>query len=113
MRKRIEVLHEVLGLSRSPEELKSLLSEYDWDCEKPLVELRTSHVLNVLTRYLRGELNEQQIEDWANLIESREDVSLEGDSRDILESSIYELANPYLTQPLTKERALRLSQQME
>lgn len=46
---------------------------YDWD-DKPLGILRREHVVAVLRRWRLGELSDREVEDWADLVELREDV---------------------------------------
>jgi hypothetical protein len=78
------------------------LENVEWDSEKRLAMLRASDLKSVLERYASGELSHHDIESWANLIEGREDIEVEEGIRDAL----FELANPELTEPLSKTRAL-------
>jgi hypothetical protein len=52
---------------------------------------------------LKNELSEKEIEDWANLVECREDIELD----DVLDV-ISILANPLLKGVLTQDRAKKL-----
>ena len=102
---RKEVLEELIEFRRPLDELGSMLSEYPWDSEEELVKLTSGHVLRVLDRFFGGKFTANQIDQWANMIECRDDIGFEGVSGQIVKQVIYELANPDLTYPLSKERA--------
>ena len=73
---------------------------FDWD-GPPLVTLRREHLIAVLSRWQRGELTEEDVEDWANLVELRDD--LDHDPTDpIVAEAVFDLANPVLQGPLTE-----------
>ena len=79
------------------------LGRYPFDSEVGLVELRSTHIAATLERFIIGELGASEIESWANAIECRDDIELAQNSQ--AREAIHELANPLLTQPLTKLRA--------
>lgn len=79
----------------------ALRAAYPWDAEEPLVVLTPVHLARVLSRYMQGEITAQELEDWANAIESREDIAYETAHKAPLAQAIYQLANPLLTQPIT------------
>ena len=68
----------------------------NWDYDGEPVVLRGVQVESVLLRFLAGELNAVELEDWANLIEGREDIIFEAEREDTIEDVIYCLANPVL-----------------
>lgn len=85
--------------------IKDRLRKFSWDYEGNRIELSLAHVIGVLNKYIDGSLTASEVEDWAELIESRDDISFVKDSENWIAEMIYELANPYLTEPLTRERA--------
>lgn len=101
MQTRTEILSKLLAYQTPLDELTRLLQQFPWDCDAELVVLTPDHVRHVLQRYLVGELNEQQLEDWANAIESREDIGFLPGYEDALSDAIHQLANPLLTHPIT------------
>jgi hypothetical protein len=101
-------LRKVLTFSTSIEELKKSLSQLDWDEENVTVTLQFSHVARVLARYVEKGLSTNDIEVWANLIESREDIGFDARNETAIAEIIYELANPVLTEELTLRRAAEL-----
>ena len=84
------------------------LSAYPWDCDSPLFVITPAHVASVLERYLAGELTAEQIERWGNLVEMRDDLDLAEHAYEAIREVIHELANPLLTEPLSKESAFRM-----
>lgn len=65
--------------------------------------LEQQHLLSVLTRFEAGEIAAEDVEAWANAIERCRDVGY--DRETAVWDVLYELANPSLTERLTRERA--------
>jgi hypothetical protein len=65
--------------------------------------LEKQHVLSILRRYDADEIAGPDIKAWANAIETRGDVGY--DRETAVWDVLYELANPDVTEPLTKSRA--------
>ena len=101
MKTRAEALSNLLFYHMPIEQLVSDLKQFPWDSEIALVVLTPEHILHVGERYLKGELTEEQLEDWANAIECREDIAFLPAYKTMLEDAIYQLANPLLTSPIT------------
>lgn len=110
MQTRTEILSKLLAYQTPLDELTQLLQQFPWDCDAELVVLTPDHVRHIINRYLSGELNAQQLEDWANAIESREDIGFLPGYEDALGDVIHQLANPLLTQPITSLSAQGLLQ---
>jgi hypothetical protein len=73
---------------------------FDWD-GPPLAILRREHLLSVLARWRNGELSAEDVEDWANLVEVRDD--LQHDPADpAVAKAVFDLANPTLQGDLTE-----------
>jgi hypothetical protein len=65
---------------------------FDWP-GAPLAILRREHLLAVLDRWQRGELSGEDVEEWANLVEVRDD--LDHDRADsAVGRAVFDLANP-------------------
>lgn len=105
MQTRTEILSKLLAYQTSMDELTLLLQQFPWDSREELVVLTPDHIRHMINRYLSGELNEQQFEDWANAIEGREDIGFLPGYEDTLADAIHQLANPLLTQPITSSSA--------
>jgi len=100
---RKETITSLLEFDSDIESLRKRIVKLGWDSDEE-VQCLPRHIRQVLERYLKGMLDEKGVEDWANLIEGRDDIEFPIASREI----IYELANPYITQLLTPERARAL-----
>ena len=99
---RHEILKSLLTFDRPLGELRQELSKLKWDSENSLIRLSADHVRLVLARFLKGELSADAVEEWANLIECREDIGFESEFEDVLKDVIFELANPGLMHPLDR-----------
>jgi len=99
-------LHTLLSFTRSIRNIARDLSAYGWDAPSPLVVLGPVHISSVLNRFMAGGLSSAQVEEWANLIECREDIEYSPSSA--IGLALHELANPLLTCPLTRQSAATL-----
>jgi hypothetical protein len=102
---RKELLKDLLNFKYSLAKITSKLNEFGWDSDEDLVIIKRSHLLKVLHSYINGKIEKADVENWANIIECREDIGTEKQYEDLINDVIYELANPYLTEQLTKKRA--------
>lgn len=102
---RLAAIGELLMLEKSLEEIAAQLKALEWDFIGDGVELQREHLRAVLHRFLESEISAQEVEQWANLIEGREDICFEVGSEEQIEPVLYELANPELTQALDWDRA--------
>ena len=98
-------LEDLLALRRSLASVRGRLAEFPWDSEEELVTLRPEHLVAILSRLTAGELSAEEVEDWANAIEGREDVALAGEP---VEQALFHLANPLITEPITLASAAKL-----
>lgn len=81
-----------------------------WDSpDGEVAHLLPSHIIFILQQYLSDRMSEQEVEDWANLLEVREDITFGAvEDEDTVIDVIHILANPVLEGPLTQMRAQRL-----
>ena len=108
MPSRTEILNNLLLCNSPVTELLRNLTDYSWDSEEELVTLKASHVDNILSRFLQGELSVKDVETWANAIEGREDIAIDPVNFGLVQDSIFELANPDITVQLTMASAEKL-----
>jgi hypothetical protein len=73
---------------------------YDWD-GPALATLRSGHVASVLARWKSGNLTAEEVEEWANLVEIREDLTHDPDDLKVADA-VFDLANPLLQGDLTE-----------
>ncbi|MEA5534804.1 hypothetical protein [Crocosphaera sp. XPORK-15E] len=112
MMTRLELLNALINFNQPLSKILPSLNTFKWDFEQELIILKRQHIIQILNRYLADELSVNDIENWANGIESREDIGYEENDEDFLINIIYELANPYLTQQLSVELAQQLQQKL-
>jgi hypothetical protein len=91
---RIEAVTNLLNAYPSVSQSCAAMSAFPWDSDGPSVDMRVTHLINLLEAYLSGSLGPSQIEEWANAVESREDISYFPDST--VGGVIHVLANPTL-----------------
>lgn len=102
---RTDALRDLITAREPFEEAISRLRTFPWDSDRTLVELDRSDVVRVLRRYLQGELSAERCIEWADAIESRDDVGFEPQQTEILKLAIFNIANPALCGPLSQEGA--------
>jgi hypothetical protein len=101
---RKDLLVKLIRFSEPIDSLNKSLSHYSWDSEIDLVVIEKIHVIEVLNRYLMGELNNTDLEKWASAIECREDIEFEFKNKKTIKDIIFNLANPSLTGLITKDK---------
>jgi len=99
---------EALLAFEQPDEFNAALTAFPWDSDAELVFLSAGHLKNVLSRFATGRASATEVEKWANAVEGRDDIGFERADMQRLRELVHELANPILTQPLTRERAVKL-----
>lgn len=102
---RSQLLESLLACDRDLENILLALNELGWDSEESLAVLNRQHIISILNRYLNTELSCLAVENWANAVECREDISYEKNFETIIDRVIQELANPLIYHPLSYPRA--------
>jgi hypothetical protein len=100
--RRKQALEALLGFGGALSEISAVLAEFSWDSSSELVTLKGDKFSAILKRYLAGDLSASDVENWANLVESRDDIDYSAYSEEI-----HVLANPVLEGPITREVAMR------
>lgn len=100
MTTRLELIKKWIEYSPPEKKLMEQLEEFGWDYEGKPFEIRTTHFQSILERYLRDELNEDEVYQWANFIEMREDIDY-----DKFKDIIFFLATPEINGVLSRELA--------
>lgn len=113
MNERKKALEALLGFEQPVELLRTALAAFSWDSDTELAFLSVGHAANILNRFVSGRAAAIEVENWANAVEGRDDIGFESPNEDMLRELVHELANPLLTQPLTRERAIELLKKME
>lgn len=87
------------------DELRSM--GWDWTGE-PLLVLTKEHFLGVMDRYLAGSLSAEQLEEWAESLEQREDVAFSPEAETVLDETLFCLANPSINLGISNESIRQL-----
>ena len=101
------VLRSLIAFEQPLGAILRRLADFGWDSERPLAELQAADVVRVLQVFMNGNVTASDIESWANALEGREDIVLEGGNADTLSAALFHFANPTLTEPLTIDDAKR------
>jgi len=110
MVKRTHLLKVLVAPIRPLADIVSELHTLPWDCEHELVTLDSSHVANVLTRFMSGEFSAADVETWADAVEGRADLAFRPAE---LIDAIFKLANPDIEGPLTLERTAEIREYLD
>ena len=88
---RVDALEEIVtfGLHRNEAFLE--LVNYPFDSELELIKINNEILITVLKKYISNLISSNELEEWANFIECRDDINYEE-----VEGYIYALANPEL-----------------
>ena len=106
MSDRSGVLASLVTLREPLDRLRSQLSAIPWDSDQPIVVLTQRDAASVLKRFVDNHLSGCELEEWANLIEAREDIGYDAEAESLLRQFIHEIANPDLEGQLTVARAM-------
>ena len=102
-RDRIQALNALIAYDLPIEPVLDDLGSFGWDSVQSLVILSREDIVHILDRYLTGKLTAEQVTDWADLIECREDIGFPEGDEELLSGTIFRLANPYLRDKVTLE----------
>lgn len=112
VRARKAALQDLIHLSGSVDDARQRLLAFDWDAAPNLVTLSPATVIEVLDRYLSGDVSAREIEKWAKGIEVREDIAFPPLFDTVLKELFFELAHPEINRPLTPETAREWSERL-
>ena len=90
------ILSSLISFDAPISKLTTELSALTWDSE-PVVTLARHDIVAVLERFSSGEIDALTVEEWANLVECREDIDFEPGHTDVIQAAIHDLANPLLS----------------
>ena len=99
----IGILLDLVHFKNNIDTLKNMLSQIGFDSETELVSMSRDDIVEILQRSLDKKISFLELEEWANLIECREDIGFEDEKT---QEMIFKLANPYLYGKLDKKQVL-------
>ena len=97
------ILLDLVHFKNNIDTLKNMLSEIGFDSETELVFMSRDDIVEILQRSLDKKISFLELEEWANLIECREDI---GFADEKIQEMIFKLANPYLYGKLDEKQVL-------
>lgn len=100
MRERKLILQDILNFEGNIKYLKKELDEYPFDSNGSLIIINSKTVSAILKKTINGIISFDDIEEWANIVECRDDVDFENEN---IQEIIFELANPELNEPISLE----------
>jgi hypothetical protein len=107
-RTRNEVLRALIDHRIPIEPVLAELEAFGWDSEQDLAILEREDILNVLRHCLDGEFTSEQVVDWADLLECREDVGFQEGQKQVFSHAIFLLANPNINGDVTLDLARKI-----
>ena len=104
---RAEALKQIVTFGADKETAYSELVKFGYDSGIEYFVVSKSILENVLAKYLADEITADDLEEWANFVECRDDLDHE-----VIEGYIYALATPYLFDDIDidKEKIMKMVQ---
>ena len=99
----IGILLDLIHFKNNIDTLRNMLSQIGFDSETELVSMSRDNIVEILQRSLDKKISFLELEEWANLIECREDIDFEDEKT---QEMIFKLANPYLYGKLDEKQVL-------
>jgi len=97
------VLSSLIQFNEPVTRLKVALESFPWDVNHPIITVTRDDVIAILLRFTASEFDADVLEEWANLVEGREDIQFEPDHAEAISDAIFQLANPAVCGPLTSK----------
>jgi hypothetical protein len=99
----LDNLKALINLDQPLSTILPILKTFSWDSNQTIITLNKDHLIHILNQYLNHSLSASDLENWANAIECREDITYETEAEDFINDIIFDLANPILNAPISPE----------
>ena len=109
---RINILKCLISFSQPLNEISHNLANLHWDPEGEPFIVESIEIVQVLKKYTVNEINSLALEQWANMIECREDIVFQKSKENEIAHIIYYLANPELEGEVTPELCKRFIKEL-
>jgi hypothetical protein len=100
---RTEALKQIVTFGAEKEAAYSELVKFGYDSEIEFLVVSKCILESVLQMFLSDKITDDELEEWANFIECRDDLDYE-----VIEGYIYKLANPYFVGNISKEEVTKM-----
>ncbi|MHC1550352.1 hypothetical protein [Phyllobacterium sp. K27] len=104
---RLAIVERLIRFSQPIATSLEHLSRFDWDYNGEPYVIFEDHVISVLRRFLNDELNAQDVANWADALEVREDVVFD-ETTEWTQETIHLLSNPMINGEITKPLVIEL-----
>ncbi len=84
---------------------------WDWVGD-PLLVLTQEHFVRIMDRFLAGQLTADQVSEWAENLEQREDVGFSLEKAQALDDLLFCLANPDINYAITPQNIEHLKRNL-
>jgi hypothetical protein len=105
---RLMAVRDLIELRDSLSNCRSRLSRFSWDYHGEPALLTRKDIEVVLKSYLEGRINSDDLEEWADLLELRDDVGYEAEHREWLNFVLWTLADQQLNGQISATTVLHL-----
>ncbi len=105
MRNRKDILIDLIRFSGNLQELQTELSQFSWDVEGFSLIVSKLEFTNILKKCIEDKISFEELENWANIIECRDDLDFEDVE---IQEIIFELASPEINGEISKERLRKI-----
>lgn len=102
---RIETVHRLIKINAPLPKTITELKDFPWDYDGTPATLYLEDLMSACSQLLTSTITDAELEEWANAIESREDICFEKNHSSEIKNFIYSLANPYLVNKTMHEIA--------
>jgi len=99
----LDNLKALANLDQPLSTILPILQTFPWDSNQTIITLKKEHLIHILNQYLNHSLSAIDLENWANAIECREDITYETEGEGFINDIIFDLANPILNAPISPE----------
>jgi len=110
--RRETLVRKVVEYEGTPSSYFDEIRSFGWDCETELVILLAENIRNVLNKYSTGEITGDDVIEWANFIEQRDDIGLDEKQNKVLNEIIFWLANPEINYEINETLMQRINEML-
>lgn len=103
-----ETLRKLVLLTEPVRRLRHRVEAFKWENDDALITLTRDHLRSAINKYLDGEITAADLEEWADLIECRDEIDFETSHAEEIAGAVENLANPSLFGNLNAERCRNL-----
>jgi hypothetical protein len=114
MHRRTEILKELVRFTRPAEPLWRELSSFGWDCDDESIHLvfKKEDLVAVLDRFLVGDISPKELEDWAEGLECRDDITFAEKESEMMRDMLFRISSPAITKALTIQSVTQMKYEL-